>query len=227
MAAPDRNGLWSVPFFRAPPEAVGWQIEMADIDAKTVMALRKRSGAPMMDCKKALQEADGDMEKAVDLLRKKGLQSADKKASRDANEGLIFNYNHHDGKLGVLAEVACETDFVARNEDFQAFGRDLCLHVAAMAPRYLNREDVSSEDIEKERNFQLEKAAEQMAGKPEEVVEKAVEGRMKKFFAESCLMDQAWVKDDSLTVEEVRKNLVGTIGENIQVRRFFRLQLGG
>lgn len=200
---------------------------MAEIDAKTVMALRKRSGAPMMDCKKALQEASGDVESAVDILRKKGLQSADKKADREANEGLVFNYNHHDGKLGVLAEVACETDFVARNEDFQAFGRDLCLHIAAMSPRYLDREEVSAEDIEKERNFQLEKAAEQMAGKPAEVIEKAVEGRMKKFFAEACLMDQPWVKEDGKSVEEVRKELIGTIGENIQIRRFVRLQLGG
>jgi elongation factor Ts len=200
---------------------------MADIDAKTVMALRKRSGAPMMDCKKALQEAGGDEAKAADILRKKGLQSADKKADRDVKEGLVFHYSHHDGKLGVLAEVACETDFVARNEDFQAFGKDLCLHVAAMNPRFLDASEVSAEEVEKERNFQMEKAAEQMAGKPEEVVEKAVDGRMKKFFAESCLMEQPWVKDDSLTVEEVRKNLVGQIGENIQVRRFVRVQLGG
>ena len=200
---------------------------MAEIDAKTVMALRKRSGAPMMDCKKALQEASGNVDAAVDILRKKGLQSADNKASREAKEGLVFNYNHHDGKLGVLAEVACETDFVARNEDFQAFGRDLCLHIAAMTPLYLNREEVSEADIEKERAFQLEKAAEQMAGKPPEVIEKAVEGRMKKFFAESCLMDQPWVKDDGKSVEDVRKELIGTIGENIQVRRFVRVQLGG
>lgn len=200
---------------------------MADkIDAKKVMELRRRSGAPMMDCKKALQEASGDDEKAMDILRKKGLQNADKKADREVKEGTVFSYMHHDNKLGVLAEVACETDFVARNEEFQAFGRDLCLHIAAMRPRFLTREDVSSEDIEKERNFQLEKAREQMAGKPDEVVEKAVEGRMKKFFAETCLMDQPWVKEDSQSVEEVRKNLVGHIGENIQVRRFVRLQLG-
>ena len=199
---------------------------MVTIDAKTVMALRQQTGAPMMDCKKALQEAEGNEEKAFEILRKKGLQSADKKADREVNEGLIFNYMHHDGKLGVLAEIACETDFVARNEDFQEFGNNLCLHIAAMSPRFLDRESVSSEDIEKERSFQLEKAREQMAGKPEEVVEKAVEGRMNKFFGEACLMDQPWVKDDSQTVEEVRKALVGHIGENIQVRRFVRIKLG-
>ena len=199
---------------------------MAEIDAKTVMALRKRSGAPMMDCKKALMEAEGSEEKAIEILRKKGLQSADRKAGRDVNEGVIFSYMHHDSKLGVLAEVACETDFVARNEDFQAFGRDLCLHIAAMAPKFLDRESVDAESIEKERSFQIEKATEQMVGKPEEVIEKAVDGRMNKFFAETCLMDQPWVKDDSMNVETVRKNLVGKIGENIQVRRFVRMQLG-
>lgn len=199
---------------------------MSEIDAKSVMELRKRSGAPMMECKKALTEAGGDQEKAIGLLRKAGLQSADKKADREVNEGVIFNYIHHDSKLGVLAEVACETDFVARNEDFQAFGKDLCLHIAAMKPRFLNREAVSEADIAKEREFLIEQAKESMAGKPQEVIEKAVDGRMNKFFAEACLMDQPWVKEDKKSVEEVRKELVGHIGENIQVRRFVRMQLG-
>ncbi len=199
---------------------------MAEIDAKTVMALRKRSGAPMMDCKKALIEAGGNDDKAMEILRKMGLQSADNKSGRKVKDGMIFHYLHHDSKLGVLAEVACETDFVGRNEEFQEFGQNLCLHIAAMAPRYLSREEVSAADVEKERSFQLGKAREQMAGKPEEVVDKAVEGRMKKFFAESCLLDQAWVKDDSQSVEEVRKGLVGHIGENIQIRRFVRMKLG-
>ena len=200
---------------------------MADVDAKTVMALRKRTGAPMMDCKKALIEATGDMEKAVDILRKKGLQQADRKADREANEGMIFSYIHHDAKLGVLAEVACETDFVARNEQFQQFGKDLCLHIAAMRPRHLSREDVTPQDIEKESNFQLERTREQMAGKPEQVIEMAVDGRMNKFFGEHCLLDQPWVKDDSKTVEGARKELVGSLGENIQIRRFNRMELGG
>ena len=199
---------------------------MAEIEAKTVMELRKRSGAPMMDCKKALIEAGGSEDNAIEILRKKGLQSADNKAGRDVKEGVIFHYMHHDSKLGVLAEVACETDFVARNEEFQAFGRDLCLHIAAMKPRFCDREDVSEVDVENERRFLTEQAAEQMAGKPDEVIAKAVEGRMKKFFSEHCLMDQPWVKDDKQTVEDVRKALVGRIGENIQLGRFHRLQLG-
>ena len=200
---------------------------MADVDAKTVMALRKRTGAPMMDCKRALAEAKGDMERAVEILRKKGLQQADRKAEREAKEGMIFSYIHHDAKLGVLAEVACETDFVARNEQFQEFGKDLCLHIAAMRPRYLTREEVTPQDIEKERNFQLERTREQMAGKPEQVIEKAVDGRMNKFFEEHCLLDQPWVKGDKQTVEAVRKELVGSLGENIQIRRFTRMELGG
>ena len=199
---------------------------MADIDAKTVMALRKSSGAPMMDCKKALIEANGNMEEAANILRKKGLQSADAKASRDVNEGVIFHYLHHDSKLGVLAEVACETDFVARNEEFQAFGKDLCLHIAAIKPRFLNRDEVSEEDIAKEKAFLIEQAAQQMEGKPQDVIEKAVEGRMKKFFSEHCLMDQPWVKEDKKSVEDIRKELVGHIGENTQIRRFVRMQLG-
>ena len=200
---------------------------MADVDAKTVMALRKRTGAPMMDCKKALIEAKSDTEKAVDILRKKGLQQADRKADRAVKEGVIFSYIHHDAKLGVLAEIACETDFVARTEQFQQFGKDVCLHIAAMRPRNLSREDVTPADIEKERNFQLERTREQMAGKPEQVIEKAVDGRMNKFFEEHCLLDQPWVKDDNKTVEGARKELVGSLGENIQIRRFSRMELGG
>lgn len=200
---------------------------MADVDAKTVMDLRRRTGAPMMDCKRALREAKGDTERAVEILRKKGLQQADRKADREVNEGMIFSYIHHDQRLGVLVEVACETDFVARNEQFQQFGKDLCLHIAAMKPRHVTREEVTPEDIEKERSFQLERTREQMAGKPEQVIEKAVDGRMNKFFEEHCLLDQRWVKDDAKTVEGVRKELVASLGENIQVRRFTRMELGG
>lgn len=199
---------------------------MTEIDAKTVMALRKKTGAPMMDCKAALQEAAGDMEKAVEILRKKGLKAADARGDREATEGQVFSYVHHNGKLGVLVEVGCETDFVARNEEFQELGRNCCLHVAAMRPRYLSREQVDAAAIEKEQRILTEQAAEQMKGRPAEVVQKAVEGRMQKFFAEQCLLEQQWVKDDSKTVAEVVKELAGKIGENIQVRRFAMLELG-
>ncbi len=201
--------------------------DMADIDPKTVMALRKKTGAPMMDCKAALIEANADMEAAVDVLRKKGLKTADDKASRDAAEGLVFSYVHHNGRLGVLAEIACETDFVARNEEFVQFGNDLCLHIAAMSPKYLDSTEVDAAAIEKEKALLVEQAQEQMAGKPDEVIEKAVEGRMKKFFSEFCLLEQPWVKDDKMSVEQMRKDLIGKIGENIQIRRFVRLELGG
>lgn len=198
-----------------------------EIDAKTVMALRKKTGAPMMDCKAALKEAAGDMDKASEILRKKGLKAADARGERDATEGQVFSYVHHNGKLGVLVEVGCETDFVARNDEFQAFGRNLCLHVAAMRPRFLRVEDVDQGAIETERRILTEQAAEQMKGRPEEVVQKAVEGRMQKFFAEQCLMEQPWVHDDKKTVEDIRKELAAKIGENLQVRRFERVELGG
>ena len=200
---------------------------MTKIDAKTVMALRKKTGAPMMECKAALQETGGDMDKAVDALRKQGLKSADQKADREAAEGKIFSYVHFNGRIGVLADVACETDFVARNEEFVQFGSDLCLHIAAMNPRYLEASDIDEATANREREILIEQTRTQMAGKPDEVIEKAVEGRMKKFFAEQCLLEQPWAKDDSQTVEQVRKALVGKIGENVQIRRFVRLELGG
>ena len=199
---------------------------MTEIDAKTVMALRKKTGAPMMDCKSALQEAAGDMDKAVDVLRKKGLKAADSRGDREATEGQVFSYVHHNGKLGVLVEIGCETDFVARNEQFQAFGHDCCLQVAAMRPRYLSRDQVEAEAVEREQRVLAEQVAEQMKGRPADVVQKAVDGRMQKFFAEQCLLEQEWVKEHGKTVTEVVKELAGKIGENIQIRRFAMLELG-
>ncbi|MGE0143158.1 MAG: translation elongation factor Ts [Planctomycetota bacterium] len=199
---------------------------MTEIDAKMVAALRKRTGAPMMDCKAALTEVGGDMEKAVDVLRKKGLKAADARGERDAGEGMVFSYVHHNGKLGVLVELGCETDFVARNEEFRAFGRDVCLHVAAFRPRYLAPADVSEAEVARERDIVLEQTRQQMAGRPDEVIQKAVEGRMQKFFAELCLLEQPWVHDDKKAVGLVVKELAGKIGENIQIRRFTRLELG-
>ena len=200
---------------------------MSDVDAKMVMALRKKSGAPMMICKAALLETSGDMDQAFDVLRKKGLQSADAKAGREAQEGRIFSYVHHNGKLAVLAEVACETDFVARNEEFEKFGADLCMHIAAMNPACLAADDIDPELLAKERSVQEARALETMAGKPGEIIAKAIEGRIMSFIKERCLMDQSWVRDDSQSVREVCKAMVGTIGENIQIRRFVRLELGG
>jgi len=199
---------------------------MTEIDAKTVMALRKRTGAGMMDCKAALTEAQGDADKAIEILRRKGLQSADQRADREATEGQVFSYVHFNGKLGVLAEIGCETDFVAKNEEFQQFGKNLCLHIAAMNPTWLSQEDVPQAALDKEKDILTAQAQETMAGKPQDVIDKAVEGRIRKFFAQHCLLDQPWVHDDSQTVEEVRKSLVAKIGENIRIRRFVRLQLG-
>ncbi len=200
---------------------------MAEIDAKMVGALRKRTGAPMMDCKEALIESGGDMEKAVDILRKKGLKAADARGEREATEGRVFSYVHHNGKLGVLVELGCETDFVARNEEFNAFGRDLCLHVAAFRPRYLDASAVPAQEVERERAIVLEQTRTQMAGRPDDVIQKAVDGRMQKFFAEQCLVDQPWVHDDKKSVGTVVKEFAGKIGENIRLRRFSRMELGG
>ncbi len=199
---------------------------MVEIDAKTVMRLRQQTGAPMMDCKAALVEAKGDADRAVEVLRKRGVKTAEGKAGREAGEGMVFSYVHPPGRIGVLVEVACESDFVARNTDFQSFGKDLCLHIAFANPLGLKREDVDPAVVERERRILAEQAAEQMQGRPKDVVDKAVQGRLEKFFAERCLVEQPWVKDDQHTVDQVRQQLVAKIGENIQVRRFTRYELG-
>ena len=204
---------------------------MTEIDAKTVMRLREMTGAPMMDCKSALKEASGDVEKAKDVLRKKGKQIADKAAGREVKEGKLFSYVHHNGKLAVLTEIVCETDFVARNEEFNAFGKGVCFTVAASGPKFLSREQVDPAAAQRERDIVLEQTLQTMKGKPQSVIDKAVEGRMEKFFAEKCLMEMTYVDPtgagDARTVEQRRAELVGKIGENIQVRRFVRLDLGG
>ena len=203
------------------------KVTAVDIDAKTVMRLREVTGAPMMDCKQALKENGGDSEKAKEWLRKKGKQVAEKAAGREIKEGLVFAYQHHNGKVGVLVEIACETDFVAKNEDFRAFCKGVALTVAAYSPPFLNRTTVPADAVAKERQIVLEMTAESMKGKPQAVIDKAVEGRLEKFFAEKCLMEKQYVPDDSKTVEQMRTELVGKIGENIQVRRFVRMELGG
>jgi elongation factor Ts len=186
--------------------------------------LRERTGAGMSDCKKALTEVSGDMEKAIDYLRAKGLAKAAKKAGREATEGLVVSYIHGGGRIGVLVEINCETDFVARNEDFQNFTKDVALQIAAMNPQFVRKDEVSADVIERERGVLLAKAKE--SGKPEPVVQKMVEGQISKWMKEICLLDQAFVKDPDKTIDQVQQELISRIGENIKVRRFVRFELG-
>jgi elongation factor Ts len=194
------------------------------VTAQMVKELRERTGAGMMDCKAALTEAQGDMEKAIDLLRTKGLAAAAKKAGRVAAEGVVASYIHAGGKIGVLIEVNCETDFVAKTEEFQQLVRDIAMHVAASEPRFVRREEVTDELLERERAIFREQA--QASGKPANVVDKIVDGKMDKFYSENCLLEQAFVKNPDQTVGELVTEAVAKIGENIQVRRFVRFRLG-
>jgi elongation factor Ts len=196
---------------------------MADVSAAMVKELREKTGAGMMDCKKALAESAGDFAKAEEWLRKKGITGAAKKAGRIAAEGLVGAYVHN-GKIGVLVEVNCETDFVARNEDFQLLVRDIALHIAAANPSYVRREDVPAEVLEKEKEIERVKLREQK--KPEAMLEKILSGKMEKFFETVCLLDQPFVKDDKKTVGQVVTEAVAKIGENITIRRFTRYQVG-
>jgi elongation factor Ts len=195
---------------------------VAQITAEMVKQLREKSGAGMMDCKQALQASGGDTEKALVELRKKGLAMAQKKSSRTTKEGMVDAYIHAGGKIGVLVEVGVETDFVARGDKFREFCHDLALQVAASSPRWVRREDVPAEVVAAEKTVY----AGQAKGKPENVAEKIVSSKLEKFFAETCLMEQPFVKDPDLTIEALRTNLVGVIGENVEVRRFARFQLG-
>jgi elongation factor Ts len=194
------------------------------IDAKLVKELREKSGAPMGDCLKALQEAKGEMEDAFVVLRKRGMASAAKKASRTTNEGSVGTYIHAGGKIGVLVELNCESDFVARTPDFQELLRDIAMHIAAADPRYVRREDVTSEDIEREKEIYRAQAA--SSGKPPAIVEKMLEGKMSKFFEEVCLLDQPFIKDQAQTIAQIISARVAKLGENISVRRFARFKVG-
>ncbi|MBI5014618.1 MAG: translation elongation factor Ts [Deltaproteobacteria bacterium] len=195
-----------------------------EITASAVKELRERTGAGMMDCKKALSETGGDFEKAMEQLRKKGLADAAKKSARIASEGLVHSYIHGGGRIGVLVEVNCETDFVARTDNFKEFVNNLALHIAAANPRWLGREDIPAEDLEKEKRFLTEQALE--SGKPAPVVEKMVQGRLEKFGKENCLLEQPYVKNPDITVQDYVKQMVSEIGENVRVRRYVRFQLG-
>ncbi len=197
---------------------------MGKITAQMVKELRQATGAGILDCRKALEAADGDFDKAVDYLREKGLAKAAKKMAREAKEGLIAAYIHGGGRIGVLVEVNCETDFVARTDEFKALVNEIAMQIAAMAPRYVSREQVPAEVIEHEKALYRTQALEE--GKPEKIVDRIVAGRLEKFYKEACLMEQDYIRDDSKTVDDLIKEAIARIGENIVVRRFARYQLG-
>ena len=193
------------------------------ITAELVRELRERTGAGMMECKRALDECGSDLEKAIQFLRQRGLAAALKKHGRVANEGRVHSYIHGQGRIGVLIEVNCETDFVARTDDFQSLVNDLAMHVAAANPRYVTREQVSPEDLEKEKAVFRVQA--ENSGKKGPVIEKIVEGKIGKFYEETCLLDQAFVKDPEKTIDGLVKGMIAKLGENISVRRFARFQI--
>lgn len=197
---------------------------MATISAEMVKKLRDRSGAGIMDCKEALSECDGDMEKAADYLRKKGLATAKKRAGRATSEGVIQSYIHMGGKIGVLVEVNCETDFVAKTDEFKEFAKNIAMHIAASSPLGVVPEDVSADVIAREKEIYKQQALEM--GKPENMIDKIVEGKMNKFYKEFCLMNQQYVRDTNVTISDVLNDMIGKTGEKINIRRFVRFQLG-
>lgn len=194
------------------------------ITASMVKELRDMTGVGPLDCKKALEANEGDLKAAAEFLREKGLAKAAKKASRAANEGIVQTYQHFNGRLSVIVEVNCETDFVANTEQFQGFAKDVALHIANLAPKYVTREEVPEAVLEAERDFQRRRALEE--GKPEHIVDKMVDGRIEKYFEEIVLMEQPFIKDDSKTIEDLRKETVAAVGENVVIRRFVRYELG-
>ena len=197
---------------------------MAEITAALVKELRERTGAGMMDCKKALAATEGDMDKAIDFLREKGLAAAAKKAGRIAAEGLVESYIHGGGRIGVLVEVNCETDFVAKTDAFKSLVKDIAMHIAAANPSYLRREEVPAAELEHEKMVLSEQARNE--GKPEKIIEKMVTGRIEKYYKEVCLLEQPFIKDDKMSVGDILKQAIAEIGENITVRRFVRYEMG-
>jgi elongation factor Ts len=195
-----------------------------EISVELVKDLRQRTGAGVIDCKTALQEAKGNMEAAIDYLRRKGLATAAKKAGRIATDGLVSSYIHAGGKMGVLVEINCETDFVAKTEDFQTFVKNIAMHIAAANPQYIRREEIPAEVLERERAIYRTQA--QDSGKPQKVIDKIVEGKMERFYSEVCLLEQTYVRDSDLTIKEFLDAMIAKVGENITIRRFARFQLG-
>jgi elongation factor Ts len=209
------------------PEAGGHTMSTTttmNIDAKMVKELRDKTGAPIGDCKNALTETNGDIEQALIVLRKRGVAMAGKKASRSTNEGSVASYIHAGGKIGVLLELNCESDFVARTEEFKELLHDISMHIAASDPKYIRREDVTPEDFEREKEIHRAQAA--ATGKPANVVEKIVEGKMAKFYEEVCLLDQPFIKEQTVSVSQLIATKIGKLGENISVRRFARFKVG-
>lgn len=197
---------------------------MAEITSEMIKDLREKTQAGMLDCKKALIECGGDVDKAVEYLRKKGLASANKKMGREAKEGMIATYIHTNSKLGVLLELNCETDFVARNTDFQDLGKELCMQVAAANPLYVDTQDVKPDEVEREKDIYRAQLKE--SGKPDAVIEKILEGKLKKYYSDICLMEQEYIKDPKVIIKDLIKNKIATYGENISVGRFVRFQIG-
>ncbi len=197
---------------------------MANISAAQVKELREKTGAPMMDCKQALTESKGDLEQAIVVLRKKGVSVAMKKAARAANEGSVASYIHAGGKIGVLLEVNCESDFVARTDDFKELVHDIAMHIAASDPKFVRKEDVTPEAFEREKDIYRAQAA--ATGKPAPVVEKIVTGKMEKFYEEVCLLEQPFIKDQTISISQLIAAKIGKLGENIAVRRFARFKVG-
>jgi elongation factor Ts len=195
---------------------------MAEISAKLVKELREKTGAGMMDCKKALTQNEGDLTKSVEWLRQKGITSAEKKAGRVAAEGLVSSYIHTGGRIGVLVEVNCETDFVSRSEEFQTFANEIAMHIVASNPQYVSRDNVSLTDIERERSVMVDS----LKDKPNSVVEKIVEGKLAKFYKEVCLLEQPFVRDNNLTITDLLGDLASKVGENIIIKRFVRFSVG-
>ena len=197
---------------------------MADITAQMVKDIRDRTGAPFIDCKKALEEVEGDYDKAIDILKIKGVAKASKKVGRETPEGTVSSYIHAGGKIGVMVEVNCETDFVARNEEFQAFAKEVAMQIAAANPRYISKEDIPEEELEREKEVMKAQVIE--SGKPEDIAEKIVEGKIEKFYEEVCLLNQTHIRDSKVKIDDILQALIAKIGENIQIRRFTRYQLG-
>ena len=195
-----------------------------NITSQMVKELREKTNAGMMDCKKALTDTDGDMEKAVDLLRQKGLAVAAKRAGKETREGVIEAYIHAGGRIGVMVEVACETDFVAKTDDFKAFARNIAMHVAAVSPLAVSRDEIPAEVVQREKDIYINQALE--SGKPQQIAEKMVAGKMEKFLAEVCLLEQMYVKNPDLSVQDLLNELVAKMGENISIKKFARFQIG-